>query len=626
MSLKFNLKVRNKLIIAIGLPLLLLIYISSINILTEIEKFESVESVKELVQINELLSNLIVSLQDERGLSNFYIINTESHDPTLLFLTRNVVDDAYKQYQFFINNISINSDLLVFTKSLNLLSSRINQISSIRHDFDNEVNGQEYFDYYSSLIELALQLIDNITTLSTSLDISKLSASFTKTQYLAEYFAKGRGVIHHAIHLKKISDEDISKVKLLHENYKQMSLSLVTISDEDTIKKINTLEKSDLNDEIIFLRVMLLDHKNFNNVNSLDYDWWIATSDYLNELHNISQDLSQKIISTATLNSKHAKNQTVILALVSILIIFLVVLLGFSIIHGLSKNIRNIEEFLRKHETTNKKESIKPLDIDTNDEIGHMAKVFNQYIEKQNNDEKKVMKSLLIEQQLNKDKESFLRNISHELRTPLNGVLGMGDILESTNLDEEQTEYLNALVSSGKDLLELVDAILMFSNFQNLPSDDSMLEFNLYDLLSSSVFQHQEKLKNKQVRLSLHESNKALIVTSNPVLVQRVSNFLLDNAIKFTHEGTITVSLEIDDSKIVSIIFTDTGVGIDNDDLELIFDLFVQADSSTTRLYGGIGLGLAMARKMARSLGGDVSVKSELGKGSSFIFTFKTQN
>ena len=230
----------------------------------------------------------------------------------------------------------------------------------------------------------------------------------------------------------------------------------------------------------------------------------------------------------------------------------------------------------------------------------------------------------------NRAKSEFLANMSHEIRTPMNAILGFTEILKRGYVknEHESLRYLNIINSSGKNLLDLINDILDLSKVESgrLDLDHSRIA---PDKMISEVIQMVEiKAQEKAIDLRFEADGMQpeLIETDLPRLRQIVFN-LVGNAVKFTDKGSVVVTsrlLKDSDNPRYSVEVKDSGIGIDQDKLHLIFDPFVQADSMTNRRFGGTGLGLAISRKFARALGGDVTVTSEVGVGSCFTVTVPT--
>jgi signal transduction histidine kinase/CheY-like chemotaxis protein len=228
-------------------------------------------------------------------------------------------------------------------------------------------------------------------------------------------------------------------------------------------------------------------------------------------------------------------------------------------------------------------------------------------------------------QEANRAKSLFLANMSHELRTPLNGVIGMVDLLLSTEPNALQRRYCDVAKASGRTLLELINDILDFSKIEAGKLELDSSEFNLHQIVEGVTQSLGERAEKKQIELLCSVGmDVPQMVAGDPVRLRQVILNLVSNAMKFTQTGEVviaaTLEKQTDATAIVKFSVRDTGIGIPADRIDRLFKSFSQVDTSTTRKFGGTGLGLAISQRIVELMGGTIGVESVPGKGSTFWF------
>ncbi|MGB0745218.1 MAG: ATP-binding protein, partial [Opitutales bacterium] len=222
-------------------------------------------------------------------------------------------------------------------------------------------------------------------------------------------------------------------------------------------------------------------------------------------------------------------------------------------------------------------------------------------------------------------KGEFLAAISHEIRTPINGIIGASELCEETRLDREQRNYIDTVLQCGETLLSLVNDVLDFSKIEAGQLNLEKLNFVPRALLESVAESFMQETRKRGIELiTAYDEKLPHYLMGDPTRLKQVLNNLVSNAVKFTETGEIVIRVETlelaEESARVRFSVSDTGIGISEARQDAIFESFTQEDMSTTRKYGGTGLGLSISRELVQLMEGEIQLKSELGKGSTFSF------
>ncbi|QDT94719.1 ATP-binding protein [Gimesia aquarii] len=261
------------------------------------------------------------------------------------------------------------------------------------------------------------------------------------------------------------------------------------------------------------------------------------------------------------------------------------------------------------------------IEVDSQDEIGRLSKTFNHMVD-----------DLVIAhqeaEQASHIKSAFLANMSHEIRTPMTAILGFAEIMRQRNEDPETIRHIDTIKKNGEYLLELINDILDVSKIEADKLEVEEIECSLIELIEDVKTLMEIRAIDKGLKLLVRIDGKVpRFILSDPIRLRQILINLLSNAIKFTKQGSVQLVIRTieEDSKSPCLQFDviDTGIGMTEEQISRLFQPFAQADSSTTRKYGGTGLGLTICKRLSNILGGEIYINSEYGIGTTFTVTIK---
>lgn len=413
-----------------------------------------------------------------------------------------------------------------------------------------------------------------------------------------------------------LTKKDYSKKQQVYSLLQQISLYNRNLSGED-FENLNTLLTSY---KTSFAKAVQVNRNYLNLVNVV----MAGDANEFGELSNILRELSlDRLKSIKEVGDESILTTKSILNLLSLaIVLYLLVLAWFFHVHITKAIARLTGSFSR---FLNSDLSAPIHHTKRTDEIGVLAQAASRFRDMSIDLEKEKKAA----EHTSKVKSEFLANMSHEIRTPMNGVLGMAAQLQETDLSEKQKEMLDVITSSGQSLLVVINDILDLSKIEANKIDLEKQPIDLEKMFRTLEFFFKKQAVDKGVKLSFEVPDQRVVFLGDETRLKQVLINILGNAIKFTDNGEVVVNAKavIEANKKVSLLFsiTDTGIGIETEYLDRLFDAFSQADTSITRKFGGTGLGLTITSKLLKLMGSELKVDSQVGCGSKFYFEMEAE-
>ena len=525
-------------------------------------------------------------------------------------------DAVFEKIDENFQDIKIRLDSLSAVDTSEVESQYISSLALLVDELGHNLEGlTSLYKSRSTLIDVVLEDIYH-TAIAELYNLNQMSNSVENELVLVEEMNKW-----HTLHRNAwlfLSKKDYHKRKQVTSALNEIASSRLFGKSEESLR-VNELAKEYRK---YFLKSIQVNRNYFNLVNVVMAGNAIEFSTLANTLREHSQLRLQKIKERANESIITTEN---ILNILSIAIILYLIFLAFFLHVHITKAITLLTDSFSRFLSGDLSASVHH--ISRKDEIGVLAQAASRFRDMSIDLDKEKQAAI----QMSKVKSEFLANMSHEIRTPMNGILGMASQLSHTDLIAPQREMLNIITSSGESLLVIINDILDVSKIEAGKIELEQRPIGLNALLKDIelLFKGQATAKGIQLSVRTCPANQNIAFVGDETRIKQILMNLLGNAIKFTDHGEValTTHAEVDSDDKMTLLFsvTDTGIGIDPDNIEKLFGAFAQADTSITRKFGGTGLGLTITSQLLSLMGSKLEVESDVKKGSRFFFEIEIE-
>jgi signal transduction histidine kinase/CheY-like chemotaxis protein len=629
-----QLGLKNRLRLISLFPIIILISITSYFVYNSYENYKAAQILQDKLSVNRELNDLINNISRERGMTVMYLGNASPNTLKSLKKQRKIVDIKEALYlnhiknETKLHNHTAGTQACPTCKSITSFEASLQEIKKIRKLVDaNKASFEDiYTKVYGAAEKQGIKELESITSDQLDALINEYATAYISLVRANAATADERDFISYAIaRSTELDEEEINKwISLIA---KADAISYDTIKDKNIVSKLDAVLKNEdaqeLFEDINSERATILTATSTGEYDTNAGIWFAMLSEKTNLLTK-AQDTLLGAMDARAVTVKTEALQFLSITLTVWFVSLILAILGFLLSNEIAKNIKNLEEVLKKVA----EDTQGTTDIDTTTNINlHTANgtaeayaLLERIIEQTKKDKEAALEA-------NEAKSMFLANMSHEIRTPLNGIVGFTELLKDTGLQEEQKEFVDIIEKSSENLLEIINNILDLSKIESNKLEIEDIVFNPIEEFESAVEVYAVRASEKHIDLGCFiDPSLEQPLKGDPTKIKEVLINLLSNAVKFTSSsGAINVDirrLESEQEGVTKIRFEvqDSGIGVTNEQKAKIFEAFSQADTSITRKYGGTGLGLTISSRFIELMGGQLDLHSEPGEGTTFFF------
>ncbi|MDQ7047960.1 MAG: ATP-binding protein [Sulfurovum sp.] len=637
--------IRNRLKLIGMVPIGLLVLLSSYFFITSYLNFEKANQLKTTLINNTILTKALVNIGKERGLTALYLGSNKKEFANSLIKQRKTLDKTFKdiRYEVMTDHVSYlplliellgEKSTLQDNKSFETFLSNIDKLKDIRKKIDTEnVDFKDVFfaTYTESLSTLVVENLLTLKKYSLDTETSSLISTLIQLYTAKENVGLERGFVSY--YMSKKSSMSFSEIATWNQfKAKANIFDIKQVTNPLLRKQLEKLLNNDASIEAM-QELAMTSSAIQTDIGSGNYveeaiDWFALQTKKITMLSKVELIVSNVLWNKSEL---YLEKQLILLFIASAIWLLALILayLGYTTTRDITRNIQELEEVLNKAVDEMKSSeqylssdtlAIENIELDTHEGTKEAYKFLEELVETAKDDK-------LIALQANEAKSLFLANMSHEIRTPLNGIVGFTEILRSTDLTEEQDEFLSIIDKSSENLLSIINNILDLSKIESNKIEIENIVFDAAEEFESAVETYAVAATEKNIDLNYYmDPMISAKLKGDPTKIKEIVINLLSNSVKFTSYGgeiNLVIKKIVGEDEISRIHFSvqDNGIGMTKDQQSRIFDAFSQADVSVTRKYGGTGLGLTISSQFVELMGGDLKLESAKDQGTTFFFS-----
>ena len=636
--------IRNRLKLIGMVPITLLILLSSYFFITSYLNFEKANALKMTLKNNAILDKALTNIGKERGLTSLYLGSDKKEFADPMKKQRSTMDRVSKSLQTDL----ITKDTTYLPWLLDLLGEKrqaqgtqykqlltnLAALPATRKKVDTEtVDFKTVFftEYTQSISTPVLDNLISVKNYALDTEISSLVSSLIQLYTAKENAGLERGFVSY--YMTKKSSMAFDEIALWDEfKTKANVFDIKQVTNPVLRKQLESVLFSDTANETLE-ELAMTSSAIQTDIDNGDYaeeaiDWFALQTSKITLLSKAELIVSNALWKKSDI---YLQKQLSLLAIAASiwLLSFILAYLGYTTTRDITRNIKELEEVLNKAVDEMKSSgeyvasdamSIENIELDTHEGTKEAYQFLEALVDTAKEDKLTAL-------QANEAKSLFLANMSHEIRTPLNGIVGFTEILRSTDLTEEQDEFLSIIDKSSENLLSIINNILDLSKIESNKIEIENIVFDAAEEFESAVETYAVAATEKNIDLNYYmDPEISPKLKGDPTKIKEIVINLLSNAIKFTSYGgeiNLLIKKVAGENGINRVSFSvqDNGIGMTKDQQSRIFDAFSQADVSVTRKYGGTGLGLTISSQFVELMGGELELESAKDHGTTFFFS-----